>query len=85
MEKLNAGLMDAPDLRDPSEGWESIQEFTGSLRCHGSAGLALLIYLLFTLFAFCFFILSYLLVLTVFILMGQISFKKKVRLLTKEF
>lgn len=85
MEKLNVGLMDAPDLRHPSEGWESIQEFTGSLRCHGTAALALLIYLLFTWFALCFFILLYLLVLTVFIctLMGQIIFKKKVRVLSK--
>lgn len=53
MEELSVGLMDAPDLRRPSEGRELIQEFTGSLRCHGTAGLALLSYLLFTLFALC--------------------------------
>lgn len=78
MEKLNVALMDAPDLRHPSEGWELIQEFTASLRCRGTAALALYLH--------CFFILSYvLLVLAVFIciLMGQITFKKKVRVLTK--
>lgn len=53
MEKPNVGLMDAPDLRDPPKGWESIQEFAGSLRCHGSAGLALLIYLFLKLYLHC--------------------------------